>query len=235
MAGAVGSSVGSSKPSVLPALVGDFLVDTISRWLVEEQATTSRWMVGRAERSCGTFLASFLCPWSGETEMGVDGSWGASAENGQVLPRLAEQPNPALSPLGSFLLWPAQVHRCAKCNQDMDLQNEPISHYGILRLFFPEVPTFYGPKKAPTARPGASSRFYAELFPSEQGSSSRHFTAIFLKEMGLKFSFDHKCRERPHGLKLMGFFEEMALGWSRGSTAEHLELGCDCRALAPGS
>lgn len=68
------------KPSVPPAPVGDFLVDTISRlswWLVEKQATTSRWMVGRAERSCSTFLAGFLCPWSVESKIGVDEVSGA--------------------------------------------------------------------------------------------------------------------------------------------------------------
>lgn len=46
-----GKLCGKQQPSVPPAPVGDFLVDAISRlswWLVEEQATTSRWMVGRA-------------------------------------------------------------------------------------------------------------------------------------------------------------------------------------------
>lgn len=72
------------------------------------------------------------------------------------------------------------------------------------------MPAFYGPKKAPT-RPGASGRFYAELFPSEQGRSSRHFTAVSLKEMGLKFSFDHKCRGTSWS-KANGFFEGDGVG-----------------------
>ncbi|NWZ37564.1 MTG8R protein, partial [Brachypodius atriceps] len=56
-----GKLCGKQQPSVPPAPAGDFLVATISRlswWLVEEQDTTSKWMVGRAERSCGTCLTA---------------------------------------------------------------------------------------------------------------------------------------------------------------------------------
>lgn len=69
---------GKQQPSVPPAPGGDFLVvDTISWWLQEEQATTSRWMVGRAERSCSTFLAGLLCLWSVEAKISVDEVSGA--------------------------------------------------------------------------------------------------------------------------------------------------------------
>lgn len=93
------------------------------------------------------------------------------------------------------------------------------------------MPAFYGPKKAPTARPGVSSRFYAELFPSERGSSSKHFTAVSLKEMGLKFSFDHKCRETSWS-KANGFFGGDGVGVEQ---RPRMEGSCDCGVLAPGS
>lgn len=38
---------------------------------------TSRWMVGRAERSCRTFLAGVLCPWPVETKISVGEMSGA--------------------------------------------------------------------------------------------------------------------------------------------------------------
>ncbi|RLV98755.1 hypothetical protein DV515_00010331 [Chloebia gouldiae] len=52
-----GKLCGKQQPSVAPAPAGDFLVDTtrLSWWLVEEQATTSRWMVRGAVALPGRF------------------------------------------------------------------------------------------------------------------------------------------------------------------------------------
>lgn len=126
-----GKLCGKQQPSVPPAPVGDFLVvGTVSRlswWLVEEQAggwwgglrgaVALSWQVSSAHGQWKLKLVWMKC-----LELG---SFSCRA-CGQVLPWLAEQANPALSPRGSFLPqpWPAQVHRCAKCSQDMDSEHE---------------------------------------------------------------------------------------------------------------
>ena len=69
------------QPRASAAPVHDFpAVDAMSGlcwWLVEEQATTGRWMVGRAGRSSSAFLAGFLCPQSVETQITLDEASGA--------------------------------------------------------------------------------------------------------------------------------------------------------------
>lgn len=47
--------------------------------------------------------------------------------------------------------------------------------------------------------------FMLSFFLLSKAAPPGHFTAVCVREMGLKFSFDHKCRETSR-FKANGFF-----------------------------